>query len=168
MMPQKGRPYPIVTVADEGKSSASRKKASLHMMSHSLAFQKFTAYHKRSDSRASANSSAMNGRPSNGANATSGNLNSTNNNVHMAAMRPRTFDPKTMKSARRKVNLQKHCSQERHFQQMVVQNFATADQANYHSIFDTGDGPSKETSLADKKVSQPTINLQSDYSKVEN
>lgn len=38
------------------------------------------------------------------------------NNVHMKAMRPRTFDPTTMKSARRKIsNLQKNQSQEKHF-----------------------------------------------------
>ena len=65
------------------------------------------------------------------------------NNVHMKALRPRTFDPTTMKSTRRRIyntttsnNLPKNQSQERHFQQMLLQNFGGQQQQNA-SIFDS-------------------------------
>ena len=92
-------------------SRESYPDSNLHMMSHSLAFQQIKEDHKKNASRDNSLGQPYHmdsaGEDSNSNHSPNATFNSKTN-VHMNALRPRTFDPMTMKSARRKINLQKH------------------------------------------------------------
>ena len=87
----------------------------LHRMSHSLAFTKMKEEHRRNNSRDNneVNNNQLAGETVDSNSNTDANYSpeasfNSKKNVHMNALRRRPFDPMTMKSARRKINLQKH------------------------------------------------------------